>query len=190
MKEVVWTIHEVVDIIKKLQPTLLPHYHTGLWGSVLTKGQSYKDFDLIIISHDSDVRNDYDEIADKLTAFGFTDRERFDNLKPFYNECRHIEKWKYDGRRVDVFNLSDEVKLVKCPAMFSLPDDDDERVGIAGWLPVSPPSPAFSALTKAPSFYSTSLNQRILECQKILAKPVTMVPVKTRDTDWDKYNGF
>lgn len=167
----VWERDEVLGIIEKLQPTLLPHYHAGLWGSVLTKGSSTKDFDLIIISHDSDVRNNYDEIAEKLTAFGFTDRERFDRKNPFYNECRHIEKWKYDGRRVDVFNLSDEVKI---PAIAPV-------CGIAAWLPASAP---------APVFYGQSLSQRILNAQSAIAVPKMMVPVKTQDTDWNKYNGF
>ena len=111
-KEVVWTRDEVLGIIEKLQPTLLPHYHAGLWGSVLTKGQSNKDFDLIIIPHNALIRNDYAEIAGLLTAFGFTDRQTFDGLNrnPVYNDSRHIEKWKYGGRRVDVFNLNTELQ--------------------------------------------------------------------------------
>jgi hypothetical protein len=97
---IVWTRNEVMLIIEELQPKLLPHYHAGLWGSVLTKGESRKDFDLIIIPTEQ-THNDYDEIKKILTTFGMSHRK---NLNPGYVN-KHVEVWDYRARRVDVMNM-------------------------------------------------------------------------------------
>lgn len=49
-----WTLEQAIDAMRRLEAKLAPHgYHVGLIGSVLTKGKSDKDLDIVVYPHES-----------------------------------------------------------------------------------------------------------------------------------------
>jgi predicted nucleotidyltransferase len=86
-------------------------FSLGLTGSVLTKGESNKDLDLIIYPMEKTGRVDLSPAYEVLFAFGFArhmDRERVaaEWAKKDSQDTKHVEVWTLGGKRVDIFFLS------------------------------------------------------------------------------------
>ena len=105
-----WKLAEAVAFAQYLQPFVLKvGYHVGLLGSVLTKGESQKDLDILLYPHTS-AKVDLEGL---YTTMGEAGMKR---IVPFANVCRvraqmksfdtkHVEVWEHERRRVDVFFL-------------------------------------------------------------------------------------
>jgi len=104
-----WTFEEGIDLVKALRRVLAEvSYEVGLAGSVLMRGESDKDLDIIIFpkcTHDTPT---VDVAKFALVKFGMRlvcDREIVTEHwreKGSLDE-KHVEVWHYNGKRVDVF---------------------------------------------------------------------------------------
>lgn len=102
-----WSRPEALFFAKELEARCLPHYHVAFAGSVLHRGHSDKDLDLIILPHTTRYAR-IDDVRNIMTAFGF---------RLFLNWEQVREKWEKKGsgdqkivevyiqrrRRVDIF---------------------------------------------------------------------------------------
>lgn len=85
-------------------------YHIGLTGSVLNRGESEHDLDLILYPT-STVRQDVDALENVLKRAGL--EKRFDRVfiqkvwrKKGSLDTKHVEAWlDTNGRRIDIFLL-------------------------------------------------------------------------------------
>lgn len=105
-----WTLEEGLEVVKWFAPALAQvGFGIGLTGSVLTKGASSKDLDIIV----HPLSTDKASIAEAKIALVLggaeckygrntvTDAWR----KKGSTDNKHVEIWTYQGRRIDVFFL-------------------------------------------------------------------------------------
>ena len=105
-----WTMGEAIEFIKSLEAAVSPHYHIALAGSVLTRGESSKDLDVMVFPHRSQYHS-LDEIHSLLRNFGMKLRADFEEVKKVWRkngdvgplDQKHVEVWSWQGKRVDVF---------------------------------------------------------------------------------------
>ncbi len=101
-----WTLEEALDVIRSLNVcTRAAGYYVGLTGSVLHKGKSHNDLDLLLVPL-SDQQLDYDRLVGVLRDFGMTlvvDKERVHARwrKVGSNDTKHVEIWSYKGKKID-----------------------------------------------------------------------------------------
>lgn len=95
-----FTLQDGVDLIRIVEPILIEiGYHCALHGSVLYKGASEKDIDIIIYPHKIDSLKPEAEIFTVLLAVGIT--PTFDHPR---SKCdKVIWPCSAQGRRVDLF---------------------------------------------------------------------------------------
>lgn len=92
-----------VALIRLMEPILAAAgYHAALAGSVLIKGGSEKDTDIIIYPHNPKKQIANSELCQLLTPLGFT---YWTNNYIDY-PGRQIQRSHYAGRRVDLFFLT------------------------------------------------------------------------------------
>jgi len=106
----VWNQSQALDFIKLLSEKLRPRYHLALAGSVLLKGSSEKDLDIIVFPNST---QDQDKafVAETLTAAGLVLRRDVATmhagwLKRGLSDTKHVEVWEYEGKRVDFLYLA------------------------------------------------------------------------------------
>ena len=95
------TLSEGVDLCRAMEPVLIGlGYHCALAGSVLIKGLSKKDIDVLVYPHDPEKpARAVEEIMQALAPLGFT----------VWRECdeRYVNRnvWitMHNNRRVDLF---------------------------------------------------------------------------------------
>ncbi len=104
-----WTLAAATDFMRDMEQAVAPHYHVALTGSVLQKGQSQKDLDMIVYPHTSRRRRPA-EIRKLLKKAGL--RQLFDRAavtagwrKRGGTDNKHVEVWHFRGHRVDVIFL-------------------------------------------------------------------------------------
>lgn len=70
MREIVWTLADALPLLREVQTAVEPlGYHVGLAGSVLTKGVSHNDMDMILYPA-STAQQSKGEVAVALMALG------------------------------------------------------------------------------------------------------------------------
>lgn len=105
-----WVLDDALALIRKLAERLAPQYHLALAGSVLLRGQSRNDLDLIVYPASSEAQ-DKDFVAKVLTEEGLKrlhDREVVHRAwrRRGSDDAKHVEVWEYKDRKLDVFFLS------------------------------------------------------------------------------------
>lgn len=105
-----WKLEEAVAFAQHLQPFAFgAGFHVGLLGSVLTKGESQKDLDILLYPHTT-AKVDLEGLYRAMVEAGMK------RIVPFSNVCRvraqvqsfdtkHVEVWEHNRRRIDVFFL-------------------------------------------------------------------------------------
>ena len=106
-----WTLDEALSFIRDLSGALLPHgWGVGLCGSVLTKGCSRKDLDIIIFPQDTTSTN-YSGLLVLLEEAGLTLRYNHMVVREAWRKAgsrdnKIVEVWETaSGKRVDIFLL-------------------------------------------------------------------------------------
>lgn len=105
-----WVIEEGIDFCRRLNKHLTPiGYVVALTGSVLIKGKSYKDLDLVVFPL-STVKTDELLLRHTLMNFGIRPwipveevHERWRKLGS--EDTKHVEIWRFGIRRIDLFFL-------------------------------------------------------------------------------------
>lgn len=106
-----WTLDEGLEVVRWFTPILAKvGFSIGLTGSVLTKGESNKDLDIIVYPLCTD-RGGVAEAKIALVLGGaeckygrFTVTNAWREKGSLDN--KHVEIWTYKGRRIDVFFLT------------------------------------------------------------------------------------
>jgi hypothetical protein len=111
MNEVIWTLADALPLLREVQTVVQPFgYHVGLAGSVLTKGFSYNDMDMILYPA-STARQPKGDVTATLVDLGMRQIHTFEKVRTAWkrmgsNDTKHVEKWDYQGKPVDVFFLA------------------------------------------------------------------------------------
>ena len=105
-----WSLTDGIDLARRLTRTLRPiGYHVGMTGSVLLRGRSANDLDLVIYPA-STARMDRRALFKTLSTTGrmLYDREttRAAWRKQDAEDEKDVEVWEFDGKKVDLFYLS------------------------------------------------------------------------------------
>ena len=106
-----WTEQEALDLIRTLQSRIGSiGYGIALAGSVLMKGESSTDVDIILFPYDTS-RQDYESLKEAMTDHGL--HQVFDQAssrryreRHNHRDRKHTEIWKFGSKRVDIFFLS------------------------------------------------------------------------------------
>lgn len=97
-----WTLEEGINFVRKLEIDLKDiGFHCALTGSVLYKGVSYKDLDVMIYPHDTN-NCDWSMVHQTLKVFHKIEINKIDRLK--YPDKKEVY-WSEnnDGKRIDFF---------------------------------------------------------------------------------------
>lgn len=109
-----WNLQEAQALVAKIwEPLAQAGFHVGLTGSVLYKGSSDKDLDLIVYPHKTGEKTLNDAVR-ALKSLGFV---RWFNYKAvraargqgdfeYGYDNKKVEIWRYNKKRVDIFFLS------------------------------------------------------------------------------------
>ena len=105
-----WRLDDALMLVRLLAAKLQPRYYPGLTGSVLFKGQSDNDLDIIIFPGSS-VDQDKDFVTGVLTQMGLRRLHPKDVVHAKWRQGgskdeKHVEVWAYEGKKVDVFFLA------------------------------------------------------------------------------------
>ena len=113
-----WTLAQARKFASSLEAALEPRgWHVALAGSVLHKGKSSKDLDLIVYPR-STATSRYLEIANGLKAVGCSLKFSAEKVRGFWRQTssqdrKHVEVWYFvDGskiKRIDVFVMDREL---------------------------------------------------------------------------------
>lgn len=107
-----WTLKEARNTLLRIEAILQPHYHVGMLGSVLHKGHSENDLDIVIFP-DSSPRFDVEEVQGLLKGMGLELKVPRDTVLKYWrkkgsNDNKYVEVWFDEiGRRIDVFYWKD-----------------------------------------------------------------------------------
>lgn len=105
-----WELDEALALVRSLQEELLPvGWAVGLTGSVLFKGYSDKDLDLIFYPRTT-AKVDVPELFQVLERMGFKAWLTVEQIHKIWRQIgsadqKNVSSWKYGRRRVDVFIL-------------------------------------------------------------------------------------
>jgi hypothetical protein len=104
-----WTLSDALPLIVKLASELAPDYHLALAGSVLLRGASDKDLDLVVYPN-STVVQDKAVVEAALRRVGLARMYDVEVMHARWRrvgstDTKHVEIWDYRGRRVDVIYL-------------------------------------------------------------------------------------
>lgn len=105
-----WTLEEGVDLVRSLEPALSAvGYHVALAGGVFLRGSSDHDLDVVVFPHRT-TRKRPGLLRAALRAVGgelHTDAERVrEHWRAIgSDDQKHVEIWKFGGKRVDVIMM-------------------------------------------------------------------------------------
>lgn len=105
-----WTLEEAVEICCLLTHRFLPiGYLVALTGSVLTKGRSRKDLDLVVYPYTTAVQ-DQEAVRLSLVEMGMVLRFPVATVHARWRSIgskdeKHVEVWMFGMRRIDLFFL-------------------------------------------------------------------------------------
>lgn len=106
----VWFLQGALDFIRDLSDAVRAvGFDVALAGSVLKKGHSKKDIDIVLFPLRTDKMN-HSRLHKALLSFGMTqllDQTSVTLLwrKAGSDDCKRVEVWDYKGKRVDLFFL-------------------------------------------------------------------------------------
>lgn len=108
-----WTFDLALEFLRDLDGAAKEAgYGVALTGGVLRNGASAKDLDVIVYPLDSSVR-DEQRLKAQFVAFGLTQTRTSEEVQAGWRkqgsaDLKRVEewRWRYGGRRVDVFFLS------------------------------------------------------------------------------------
>jgi len=105
-----WTMSDALDFVRKLAKVVGPHYHLALAGSVLLKGRSRKDLDVVVFPASTAERDEAALFA-ALEAFGMRRMVDVPGVHARWRRLgsadeKRVEVWRWQGRRVDLFLLA------------------------------------------------------------------------------------
>lgn len=106
-----WTLAETATFVQALAPTLAASgFGVGVTGSVLTKGQSQHDLDIIVYPLQSTASTDIAKAKLALVEAGMACHLGADVLKRVWRKKgsldeKEVEVWRFGKKRVDVFFL-------------------------------------------------------------------------------------
>lgn len=103
-----WTMSEAMELVKHVDPKLrAAGFSMGVLGSVLIKGYSTDDLDIVVYPL-SAASNDHDDAVKALTVAGMELRCPRDWVTRRWRQTgsqdtKWVEVWRWNGKRVDVF---------------------------------------------------------------------------------------
>jgi hypothetical protein len=100
-----WSRRSGYALIQLLERALKPHYHVALAGSVLMRGESEHDLDLIIFPHKAQhfvLQEIHDGLRNHMNLIVTRDRLRELWAKRGITDTKHVEVWEFRSKRVDV----------------------------------------------------------------------------------------
>ena len=102
-----WTLAEGVDFVKHLECYMHPRYHVALGGSVLHKGESDNDIDILVLPHSTD-HWELEEIYIRLEAAQMKLKITNEVVMKKWRDggstdTKYVEVWTWEHKRVDVF---------------------------------------------------------------------------------------
>jgi hypothetical protein len=101
-----WTLEEAVSFVNSLHEFLFPlGFGIALTGSVLTKGYSEKDIDLIVYPLKK-ISADYNVLLESLPKFGLNFVRLPNKNLGYQDDGKNVQVWEFDDKRVDLFFLS------------------------------------------------------------------------------------
>jgi hypothetical protein len=108
----VWTLAEALEFLRLVQGLVEPlGYHSGILGSVILRGQSENDLDVVLYPHRKSARDDRDRVrvvfegsGMKMIADAVDVRRAW--RKKGSDDTKYVEKWSYQCKTVDIFFLS------------------------------------------------------------------------------------
>lgn len=107
-----WKIAEALQLVNDLQRDVNKvHWNVVLGGSVLYKGKSDKDLDLVFFPFDTSLAK-VSRLQDKLEEQGWTRTHNVEQMWAHWrhkgsNDRKHVEIYRTeDGKRIDVFILA------------------------------------------------------------------------------------
>ena len=108
-----WTLDEALALIAVVQPELLKvKAYCGLTGSVLFKGSSLKDVDIIVYPHSTEEPTPFVDIASALKAAGLQLVFPWDYVREYWRSKgiktrRRVEIWRTrkTHKRVDIMYM-------------------------------------------------------------------------------------
>jgi predicted nucleotidyltransferase len=114
-KRVVWTMRDAIRLLQDIDPLLRAvGWGVGLTGSVLTKGESTDDLDLIVYPL-NDGKVDRDKLRETMESWGWKLKHDVEVVHRAWRrlkstDCKHVEVWETHvpnetGKRVDLFIL-------------------------------------------------------------------------------------
>lgn len=106
-----WILEDALVFVRKLERQLAATvgYHVAMTGSVLEKGHSHNDLDLVLFPHTTGKVDMYvlraaldlaglSPVVSRATVAAAWERRKSQDTK-------HVEVWTYDSKRVDLFFL-------------------------------------------------------------------------------------
>ena len=114
MPRPIWTMDEAREFIDKVRAAVQPAgWEVGLTGSVLQRGESTKDLDLILFPHHKTGPLDLDALREALRSVPrFLPHVTVEQVHAHWRkigspDSKHVEVWQYRScRRVDLMILS------------------------------------------------------------------------------------
>lgn len=110
MSSKTWVMDEAIALVRLLEPKLArAGFNLALAGSVLTKGASDHDLDLVVFPHDaSSVHIEVAKI--ELTMAGLIPMASRAKVAGIWErkgstDTKHVERWNYKGKLIDLFFL-------------------------------------------------------------------------------------
>jgi predicted nucleotidyltransferase len=106
-----WSLDEATALIQGIAPGLLSRgFAVGLTGSVLIKGQSEHDLDIVVYPMQSTMDTDWEVARNALVASGFVCHIIADDVRKAWRrkgsiDMKSVEVWMFNKRRVDIFFL-------------------------------------------------------------------------------------
>ncbi len=103
---IAWPLAEAMSFAKSLHEFVFPlGFGIALTGSVLTKGFSEKDLDLIVYPLKK-ISSDYESLLESLPKFGLTFVRLPNKNLGYQDDGKNVQVWEYNNKRVDLFFLS------------------------------------------------------------------------------------
>lgn len=99
---IMWTLEDGLIFARSLEPLAIANgAHVALGGSVLFRGSSTKDIDILIYPHSAKVGIDRAGFEKTLLGFGIT--EWSERTQAHYQDTKEVWMAMYQSKRVDFF---------------------------------------------------------------------------------------
>ena len=106
MTDISWSLDEAMAFTNALRKYIFPlGFDVALTGSVLAKGYSEKDLDVIVYPLKK-ISSNYTELLKQLPNFGLKFIRLPNNNLGYQDDGKNVQVWEYSGKRVDLFFLS------------------------------------------------------------------------------------